>query len=176
MRIYLVVWRQIQGGDIVEDKHNQMLEFNRQQHAIIDREIQRLKGMDSSVTFEIVGPEDLLEYREFLIQLMTEFILFLSPESERNQMAARGFERDHAGRWNSEQDGLSLVDIGDFYLKHCKLYLLDGEKLGGRKGVFFKDHNEGPRDVVKIHLLADGFERFLSEKDIQYERKNRKKE
>lgn len=140
----------------------------------------RLAEMDSFVRFEITGPEESLAYREFLVELFAEFILWISPDNPKNEMAQREFREDHFRMWNGDTGGVALLEAKNYYIGFCKLMLFDGRlkgeygsKLDKWKGLIFRDHHETMNDVIKVHLLSDALEKFLQEKKVKFERFNR---
>jgi len=139
---------------------------------ISEKRKKELEKFDSWVLFEIIFSGEGWKYKQFLSQILIEFMCNLDKNKDKYSVV-RGMT------WNGDEGGLSL-HIDDFYISHCKMYCFNGGERGNYgqnselwKGVLFRDHNDGVWDVFKIHLISDKFEEFLEKKKIKHKRTNR---
>src|SRR3989344_2118364 len=130
----------------------------------------------SLVRFEVPSAQEGSEFQYYLVGLLRDFMLWLTPDNE-----ADATMMENHPTWNGNEGGIGL-HVHGVYISHCKMYLFDGREESRSpysefqpwKGVIFRDH-DSQSNTLKVFLIADAFERFLKQKGLEHTRHNAKK-
>ncbi|MDO8529150.1 MAG: hypothetical protein Q7S18_00595 [bacterium] len=68
------------------------------------------------------------------------------------------------------EGGIGAFKINGQYIFHEKLYWLDFNYHGGQKGLLFRNHEDMIEHTSNVYLIADAFEQFLGQRDINFRR------
>ena len=125
---------------------------------------------DSWVMFYFQTSLTGLKYKEYIHTIMKDFLLWVDPAMDKHWAQQIALNDN---RWNDEGGLEYCTEKGQSMF--CKMYYFDEtDDQWCKKSVLFRDHYS-KWDVKKVWEVSDAFEKFLIERNIKYERENRKR-